>query len=119
MHTQDYFQTVLEFLKLEKVEFGGVKGLSLGEMVVQIYNEFQELMSRFTNSTYNPLDVNSGVRTGGPSEGSTTIVYSIVASGLLVEGGMLELHNMSMLFFAIVKYTNIIHYLKCVDLHPQ
>ena len=56
---------MIEFLKLEKVEFGGVKGLSLGEMVVQIYNEFQELMSRFTNSTYNPLDVNNGVRTGG------------------------------------------------------
>ena len=61
MPIQDYFQTVLEFLKLEKVEFSGVKGRSLGEMVEQIYNDFQELMSKFTNSTYNPLDVNNKV----------------------------------------------------------
>ena len=61
MLIQDYFQTVLEFLKLEKVEFSGVKGRCLGEMIEQIYNDFQELMAKFTNSTYNPLDINNQV----------------------------------------------------------
>ena len=61
MPIQDYFQTVLDFLKLEKVEFSGVKDRSFGEMVEQIYNDFQEVLSKFTNSTYNPLDVNNKV----------------------------------------------------------
>ena len=58
---QEYFQTVLEFLKLEKVEFGGVKGRCLSEMVAQIFNEFQELMNKIGSSTYDPLDLSSKV----------------------------------------------------------
>ena len=59
--SQEYFLTVLDFLKLEKVEFGGVKGRCLSEMVSQIFNEFQELMNKISSSSYDPLDLTSKV----------------------------------------------------------
>ena len=59
---QEYFQTIIEFLKLEKIEIGGSKGGILSELVVQIFTEFTELMNKFTNSTYDPLDVHNTVR---------------------------------------------------------
>ena len=46
-------------MKLEKMEFGGIKGRCLSDMVVQIFNEFQEQINKFSNSTYNPLDVSN------------------------------------------------------------
>ena len=58
---QNYFQTALEYLKLEKVAFGGSKGQVLTGMVMNIFNEFNELMNKFTNSSYDPLDDTSDV----------------------------------------------------------
>ena len=58
---QNYFQTALEYLKLEKVAFGGSKGQVLTGMVMDIFNEFTEIMNKFTNSTYDPLDDTSDV----------------------------------------------------------
>jgi dynein heavy chain len=52
----------LEYLKLEKVAFGGSKGQVLTGMVMNIFNEFNELMNKFTNSAYDPLDDTSDVR---------------------------------------------------------
>ena len=43
-------------MKLEKVEFGGVKGRVLSQLVVNIFMEFQELFKVFADSSYNPLD---------------------------------------------------------------
>lgn len=60
---QEYFQTVLEFLKLEKVEFGGTKGRELSEMVVNIFHEFQGVVNKLSHSTYDPLDVHCEVST--------------------------------------------------------
>ena len=48
-------------MKLEKIEFGGIQGRCLSEMVVHIFTEFQELTGRFTNSTYSALDVHNEV----------------------------------------------------------
>lgn len=48
-------------MKLEKMEFGGIKGRSLSEMVVQIFSDFQEQVAKFSNSTYNPLDLTDKV----------------------------------------------------------
>ena len=59
---EDYFKTVVEFVKLEKIEFGGVKGRSLSEMVVNIFTQFTSLMNKFNNSTYDPLDIASKVQ---------------------------------------------------------
>lgn len=50
------FSTANTFLKLEKVEIGGVKGRALSAEILQIYEEFKEEFERFNNKTYNPLD---------------------------------------------------------------
>jgi dynein heavy chain len=52
---QDYFKTNLEFLKLEKVQFGGSKGNCLVEMVGQVFIEFNELLKVFIHSSYDPM----------------------------------------------------------------
>lgn len=48
--------TYINFMKLEKVEFGGVKGNALGEEVMTIFQEFDEAFKLFTESKYNPLN---------------------------------------------------------------
>ena len=52
---QDFFQCVQEFLKLEKIEFGGLQGKCLGDLVQQMFADFQELMNKLTNKSYDPL----------------------------------------------------------------
>lgn len=54
-------ETALEFMKLEKVELGGIKGRVLSEHVVGIFEEFQEHYTVFTQRTYDSLDPNSHV----------------------------------------------------------
>lgn len=48
--------TAIEFLKLEKIELGGVRGNILGSMVVQIYEEVLEHVKVFAECKYDPLD---------------------------------------------------------------
>ncbi|GFO38901.1 dynein heavy chain 9, axonemal [Plakobranchus ocellatus] len=48
--------TYVNFMKLEKVELGGIKGNMLGEQVIDIFQEFDEAFKLFTDSKYNPLD---------------------------------------------------------------
>ena len=43
-------------MKLEKVEFGGVKGRVLSQLVQNIFFEFQEMFKVFADRTYNPLN---------------------------------------------------------------
>ena len=56
---QEYFQTVIAFLRLEKVEFGGVKGQALSDMVQRIFQEFQELMTGFAGRSDDPTDISN------------------------------------------------------------
>lgn len=49
-------------MKLEKIEFGGIQGRCLSEMVAQIFTEFQELIGKISNNTYDALDVHNQVR---------------------------------------------------------
>ncbi|NXJ83957.1 DYH17 protein, partial [Trogon melanurus] len=53
---QELYQTTLEFLKLEKVELGGMRGNILGSQVFQIYEEVSELIKTFAECQYDPLD---------------------------------------------------------------
>ncbi|CAH1795230.1 unnamed protein product [Owenia fusiformis] len=53
---RDLFETAIEFMKLEKVELGGIKGKMLSSQVVQIFDEFNELYKVFTEVTYDCLD---------------------------------------------------------------
>lgn len=53
---QELFEVVIEFLKLEKIEFGGMKGKMLSAQTVQIFEEFNELYKVFTERSYDALD---------------------------------------------------------------
>ncbi|KAM4823531.1 dynein axonemal heavy chain 17 [Urocitellus parryii] len=53
---EDLYKTAIEFLKLEKIELGGVRGNILGGMVTQIYDEVFELVKVFAECKYDPLD---------------------------------------------------------------
>ena len=50
------FQIAVEFLKLEKVEYAGIKGRKLSAETVAIYEEFNEMYKTFQDVTYDPLD---------------------------------------------------------------
>lgn len=65
---QDLYKTAIEFLKLEKIELGGVRGSILGSLVVQIHEEVFELVKVFVDCKYDPLDPEDSVG-GGPGWG--------------------------------------------------
>ena len=44
-------------MKLEKIEFGGIKGRMLSALIEQIFEEFQNQYKVFTDSSYNCLDL--------------------------------------------------------------
>lgn len=51
-----FFCTVIEFLKLEKVEIGGLKGRQLSSKITSIYVEFNHYFTAFASKTYDVLD---------------------------------------------------------------
>ncbi|KAJ8957969.1 hypothetical protein NQ318_001970 [Aromia moschata] len=53
---QWFFNTVLEFSKLEKVEIGGIKGRVLSSRITGVYNDFQQCFSVFSGKSYDVLD---------------------------------------------------------------
>ncbi|XP_022915026.2 dynein beta chain, ciliary isoform X1 [Onthophagus taurus] len=53
---QWFFNTILEFSKLEKVEIGGLKGRNLSAKVVEVFGEFQSCFSVFSGKSYDVLD---------------------------------------------------------------
>ena len=50
------FQNAVEFMKLEKVEYAGIKGKMLSAQTVAIFEEFNEMYKTFQEITYDPLD---------------------------------------------------------------
>ena len=52
----ELMETALEFLKLEKIELGGIKGKLLSQQVVKLFEEFNEVYGTFTTRNYDPLD---------------------------------------------------------------
>ncbi len=58
---QEYFRTTISFLRLEKMDFGGIRGQYLSDQVVQMYNEFTELTNTFQSRGDNPLDTTNTV----------------------------------------------------------
>lgn len=51
----------MSFLRLEKMDFGGIRGQYLSDQVVQMYNEFTELINTFQSRGDNPLDTTNTV----------------------------------------------------------
>ncbi|KAM9308794.1 LOW QUALITY PROTEIN: dynein axonemal heavy chain 11 [Gastrophryne carolinensis] len=56
MKIEDVLQTILEFQKLEKLEFGGIKGNTLTEQAVHLQEDFDELCKMFKEGTHDPTD---------------------------------------------------------------
>ena len=53
---EEFFLTAQQFLKLEKVEIGGIRGKALTTSIKKVSDEFKELYGVFTNRTYDSLD---------------------------------------------------------------
>lgn len=58
---KDIFVTIMEFEKLERLEFGGTKGAILNGQIHEMTEEFMELCKIFQQSTYDPSDYNNMV----------------------------------------------------------
>lgn len=59
--SKDIFVTILEFEKLERLEFGGTKGGILNGQIHEMTEEFMELCEVFKQSTYDPSDYSNMV----------------------------------------------------------
>ncbi|XP_037074053.1 dynein beta chain, ciliary-like [Pollicipes pollicipes] len=53
---KEFFESSLEFLKLEKVEIGGIRGKALSSEVLVVFNQFNEYYAHFAGQTYDSLD---------------------------------------------------------------
>jgi dynein heavy chain len=56
---EEFFNTVLELLKLEKIELSGIKGSGLSERVEGMFTEFSDLMTEMVGKPYDCLDPDS------------------------------------------------------------
>ncbi|KGL72843.1 Dynein heavy chain 9, axonemal, partial [Tinamus guttatus] len=54
---KDLLATALDLMKLEKIEFSGIKGKALSQQVLSMYEEFQEAYNVFVERTYDCLDL--------------------------------------------------------------
>lgn len=61
---QELFEICTEFAKLEKMEFGGMKGKLLSALAVHIFDEFKNISKVFAERTYDCLDTAEKVRNG-------------------------------------------------------
>ncbi|XP_062322712.1 dynein axonemal heavy chain 11 isoform X2 [Osmerus eperlanus] len=59
LQLEDLFEVILDFQRLEKLEFGGLKGNGLSDQASQMHREFLEHCQVFKDSDYNPLDYNA------------------------------------------------------------
>ena len=60
---QELMECVIEFMKLEKVELGGIRGKVLSQQVIDIFEAFQAEYKVFTEATFDCLDSNDPVST--------------------------------------------------------
>ena len=52
----EFFNTAVQFAKLEKVEIGGIRGKALTKSISKVSEEFKDLYSVFSLKTYDSLD---------------------------------------------------------------
>ena len=58
---QEFFNMVVIFLRLEKIQFGGVHGQPLSDMVEAMFTEFNEQLAAFTGKPEDPLNITNNV----------------------------------------------------------
>ncbi|XP_006863495.1 PREDICTED: dynein heavy chain 9, axonemal [Chrysochloris asiatica] len=56
---EDLLKTTLDFHKLEKLEFSGIRGNALSQQAQRMYGEFQDMYKVFSESSYDCLDPQS------------------------------------------------------------
>ncbi|MEJ1273094.1 hypothetical protein NN561_003953 [Cricetulus griseus] len=56
---ESLLKTALDFGKLEKLEFSGIRGNGLGQQVQQMHEEFEEIYKVFSECSYDCLDLQS------------------------------------------------------------
>ncbi len=49
-------------MRLEKIQFGGIRGQSLSDKVEAMFTEFNDLMTAFVSRPEDPLDISNNVR---------------------------------------------------------
>lgn len=59
---KDLFTIMLDIQRMEKLEFGGLKGKLYSEQAVQMYNEFIRHCQALQRSDTNPLDIDTQVK---------------------------------------------------------
>lgn len=58
---QDMFEIMLDFQRMEKLEFGGVRGKLYTDRAAKMYKEFSNYCQALKNSKNSPLDFYSQV----------------------------------------------------------
>uniref|UniRef100_A0A8C3IZN2 DYH9 protein n=1 Tax=Chrysemys picta bellii TaxID=8478 RepID=A0A8C3IZN2_CHRPI len=56
---EDLLATALDIMKLEKLEFSGIRGKALSQQVLSMYEEFQEVYKVLSDQSYDCLDTNN------------------------------------------------------------
>lgn len=59
---QDLFEIMVDFQRMEKLEFGGLKGKVYTEHAAQMYKEFRNHCQALKHSENSPLDLHSQVK---------------------------------------------------------
>ncbi|KAM6995333.1 dynein axonemal heavy chain 11 [Tautogolabrus adspersus] len=60
LQLEDLFEIMLDFQRMEKLEFGGLKGKLYSEHAAQMYREFAEHCKALQHSENSPLDLSQG-----------------------------------------------------------
>lgn len=58
---QEFFEIMLHYKRIEKLEFGGTKGKLYSEHAAKMHKEFSDLCQALIHSKNCPLDLNSQV----------------------------------------------------------
>lgn len=61
-YLQDLFDIMLDFQRMEKLEFGGLKGKLYSEHTAQMYKEFGNACHALKHSENSPFDLESQVK---------------------------------------------------------
>ena len=59
---QEYFGTVTDFLRMEKIEFGGIRGQAFSDQVTDMFTEFTDMTTAFQGRGDNPVNITNTVR---------------------------------------------------------
>uniref|UniRef100_A0A8C3KG70 Dynein axonemal heavy chain 9 n=1 Tax=Calidris pygmaea TaxID=425635 RepID=A0A8C3KG70_9CHAR len=82
---EDLLATALDLMKLEKIEFSGIKGKALSQQVLDMYEEFQEAYRVFAERTYDCLDLTNMVGETSSWEHQQHVHVSEAAPSSVVE----------------------------------